>query len=304
MSYPDAPQRLSERTVSWLGRVTDDRRCLMGVEYEHYLIPEDNTYKPSSEELIRLIDALLVVGFIAKGTTDNIRGMTPDPDPADWDAERVYCFTRLGNRRHLWFPCPCSASDIAALGEPDFQLVWSVESSHESGLKYPLVPFPEWGDAYYDLELHVGGDFVYHTSELIDPFDEVACACGRDLRYSEWDVPAGAEYLESSPFSGHYSSAPTGEPPGLPLYNDDRIYRLCPACGRRFRPQQFTARIRDGYTGVASQRAGGATYLFAVVIDCGKGFARKGWPIRATEEFVATVTHALGQDFYEIGDSH
>ena len=64
----------------------------------------------------------------------------------------------------------------------------------------------------------------------------------------------------------------------------------------------MTARVRDGYTGEASQRAGGCTYLFAIVIDCGKGFARQGWPIRATEEFLGTVTQALGQEFYEVGD--
>jgi hypothetical protein len=43
MPSPDAAQGISERTVSWLGRITSDRRCLMGVEYEHDLIPEDNT---------------------------------------------------------------------------------------------------------------------------------------------------------------------------------------------------------------------------------------------------------------------
>src|SRR5262245_52960990 len=121
----------------------------MGVEYEHYLIPEDNTYKPDPEDLSRLIDALLEGGFVAEGSTDTIREMTPDP--ADWDTGRVCCYARLRNRRHLWFPCPCSAGDIAALEEQDFQLVWSVDSSHDSGLTYPLRPFPEWGDPYYDL---------------------------------------------------------------------------------------------------------------------------------------------------------
>lgn len=274
----------------------------MGVEYEHYLIPKDNTYKPRPVELCRLIDALLDGGFVAKGTTDTVREITPDPDPADWDTVRVRCYARLGNRRHLWFTCPCSAGDIATLGAPDFQLVWSVESSHESGLKYPLVPFPEWGDPYYDLELHLAGDFVYHTSELIDSFDEVACACGRDLRYSEWAVPSGAEYVECSPSSGHWNYPPAHDSQGLPLYTDDRIHRLCPSCGRPFRPQDLINKVRDGRTGEVSRRAGGCTYLFAVVIDCGKGFAREGWPIRATEEFRGTVTQALGQAFYEIGD--
>jgi hypothetical protein len=64
----------------------------------------------------------------------------------------------------------------------------------------------------------------------------------------------------------------------------------------------LVARVRDGHTGKAVHRPGGVTYLFAVVIDCGKGFAREGWPIRASEHFLDTVTQALGQKFYEIGD--
>lgn len=167
------------------------------------------------------------------------------------------------------------------MGEGDFKLIWPVESSKESGLEYPLTPFPEWGDAYYELEIHSATGFVYHTSEVIDPFREVACECGWHLEFE-------------MPFRRW--------PDGPPVFFEPRIYRLCPACGRAFLPQRLTARVRDGYTGEASQRAGGATYLFAVVIDCGKGFAREGWPIRATEQFRSTVTQALGQVFYEIGD--
>jgi hypothetical protein len=39
-----------------------------------------------------------------------------------------------------------------------------------------------------------------------------------------------------------------------------------------------------------------------VVIDCGEGYPREEWPIRASEQFVNTVTMALDQKFYEIGD--
>jgi hypothetical protein len=38
------------------------------------------------------------------------------------------------------------------------------------------------------------------------------------------------------------------------------------------------------------------------MIDCGKGFARQSWPIRASDEFLALVTKTLGQSFYEVGD--
>lgn len=276
----------------------------MGVEYKHYLIPEDNTYKPSPEELRRLIDSLLSDGFVARGSTDTIRKMEPDPDSADWDSRRVICYVRNENEEDSWFPCPCSSGDIAALGERDFKLVWSVESSNDSGLKYPLTPFPEWGDAYYELELHLAEDFVHHWSEIIDEFPKMACVCGRELRYkspSDWTFDANL--VESAHSSTLASESEGDKPRRLPLYfPDSRIFRICPTCGRPFRPHEMVARVRDGWTGKASHRSGGCTYLFAVVIDCGKGFAREGWPIRASEEFVDTVTSALGQKFYEIGD--
>ena len=252
----------------------------MGVEYRHYLIPEDNTYKPGPENLCRLVDALLAGGFVARAGTDAFRRMTFGGYSDYEHAEQTGCYVHLGDGTYSSFPCPCSARDIAALGEQDFQLVWPVQSSNESGLKYPLKPFPEWGDAYYELQLHLETDFVYHTSEVIDPFRRVLCECGQSLEYD-------------------HETAWRRE---NPVYHDGRIRRTCPTCRRLFRPQELVARIRDGYTGEASHRVGGATYRFAVVIDCGKGFARKGWPIRATEEFLDPVTRALGQKLYEIGD--
>jgi hypothetical protein len=62
------------------------------------------------------------------------------------------------------------------------------------------------------------------------------------------------------------------------------------------------AQVTDGRTGKASSRPGGATYLFAVVIDCGKGFARQSWPIWASDDFYALVTKTLDVPFYQIGD--
>ena len=73
---------------------------------------------------------------------------------------------------------------------------------------------------------------------------------------------------------------------------------------KTMRPQELGTQIRDLRTGVPFDRPGGATYLLAVVIDCGKGFAREGWPIRASEEFLALVEKTLGQRFYQIGDSY
>ena len=91
-------------------------------------------------------------------------------------------------------------------------------------------------------------------------------------------------------------------PNGPPVFVDRRISSACPSCGKPFRPQDLVARVRDLRTGVPRDRRGGATYRFAVVVDCGKRFAREGWPIRASKEFLILVQKTLAQRFYQVGD--
>jgi hypothetical protein len=255
----------------------------MGVEYVHYLIPEDNTYKPDPDDLCRLVDALVDRGFVGRAGTGTLKRETINTfgDPPD-PAVETGCYVHLGEGEYSPFLCPCSAREIAAFGERDYRIVWTVDSINASGLTYPLSPFPDWGDAYYEIQLHVARDFVYHTSESIDPFDRVICQCGRSLEPEN-----------------EFSLWPDDGPPA---FIDPRIPRNCPSCGSPFRPQELVAQIRDGRTGKAVDRRGGATYLFAVVIDCGKGFARQSWPILASDEFLELVTTTLGQPFYQIGD--
>jgi hypothetical protein len=227
--------------------------------------------------LSRLVDALLDGGFVLKTGTDTFKREII----STFDESDPGCYVHLGEGEYSPFLCPCSSRDIAAFGERDYRIIWTVDSSNESGLRYPLSPFPDWGDAYYELQLHVATDFVYHTSELIEPFDRVACICGRSLEPVD-----------------EFALLPDGPPP----FGDSRIPRNCPQCGSPFRPQELVAQVRDGRTGKAVDRLGGATYLFAVVIDCGEGFDRQSWPIRASDEFLSLVTKTLGQPFYQVGD--
>ena len=142
-------------------------------------------------------------------------------------------------------------------------------------------PVSRLGDAYYELQLHVANDFVYHTSKLIKPFNRLTCKCGQFLEPDD-----------------EFDLWPDGPPP----FWDLRIPRSCPSCGSPFRPQELVAHVRDGRKGKAVDRPGGATYLFAVVIDCGEGFDRQSWPIRASDEFLSLVTKTLGQPFYQVSD--
>jgi hypothetical protein len=256
----------------------------MGVEYAHYLIPRDNTFKPSPELLARLIDALVANGFLPNTSDAGAAARPVAQTGTDYDFARPECALHVSGCAEALFTCPSTVDEIQSLGEQDYRIVCSVSDSKASGLDYPLEPFPEFDDVYYDLEIHMGIGYIYHVSENIAPFDSVACQCGKSLEYFQYDDDD--ELIESAP-----------------AFTDFRIQRTCPSCGALFRPQDKVTSIKDGWTGEASQLVGGATYLFAVVVDCGKGFAREGRPtIRAAERFRQTVETALGQEIYEVGD--
>ncbi len=255
----------------------------MGVEYRHYLIPEENDFRPGPVEAARLIAALVEARFVARTEAD------PFPTPFSYSQTHEYtegssCFLltpadrgAVGDGRP--WPSPCKAEDLARLGAGDFRLGWDVEPLETSGLVYPLTEVPD--DAYYTLELHFADDFVYETSEQIDPFrdSDVTC-CDRRLDY--W-VPNDEEG---------------------PSMFAQRIRRTCPSCGREFRPQHHLANHRHPLTGERRERRerlGGATYRFAVFVDCGKCFPYPVKRFLMNRDLVAIVERTLGRTFYEIG---
>jgi hypothetical protein len=259
----------------------------VGVTYTHYLIPEDNTYKPRPEELSRLVSALLDGGYVIDPGSQKFREMTFGTYTYYDHARQTGCLIHDGPDRFAPFPCPCSARDVAALGDRDYRLVWPVEDLEASGLEYPLVEIPfDGNEVYYDLELHVAKDFVYRTSEIIEPFGDpregVTCRCGTPLEY--FDREDDDHSLSFEVYTFH-------------------IHRYCPSCGAPFRPQEHAARIRSARTGEeVGPRMGGATSLFAIVVDCGKCHDWEEWPTRASDAFLRTCCDALGITFNQIGD--
>jgi hypothetical protein len=254
----------------------------MGVEYEHYLIPEDPEFKPNAEQLGRLVTVLYGSDYVNKseapypGVAATFGLLSPEYQAAKRDG----CVVQLERDTYARFRCPCSVADMAALGDRDFRLIWRVEDLETSGLKYPLRVIPD-ESAYYDLELHVAKDYVYHTSSIIEPFDRlVTCRCGQPLEYSEdWE-----SFDE------------------VPVFCDMRIHRFCPGCSAPSRPQDYTIRLKNGRTGEdLGPRPGGATYLFAILVDCGKCYDGDA-PVRASDEFLRICQEAIGMPLFQIGD--
>ncbi len=253
----------------------------MGVEYEHYLVPDNPTFKPDAEQISRLVNAPHVGRYVIGSDAGDSLGKAFPRHSSKYDAAiEAGCVVERGPGEFARFPCPCSTSDVTALADRDFRLIWTVNDLAETRLKYPLSKIPD-EQAYWDLELHVPArDYVYHLSSIIEPFNcRAACRCGQVLEFDE----------ESVGFD-------------VPVFADLRIYVSCPRCGAPFRPQDYSIRLKWGRTGEdLGPRAGGAVYLFAIVIDCGKCYDRDE-PPRASDEFLRTCEEAIGARLFQIGD--
>ena len=250
----------------------------MGVEYRCYLIPRPNTFRPRPDAALALVAALRGDGWLL-GHERTASAKLPFAQsrlykPAQGQG---YFALTLGSRDSFTSPLPELFSDYA---NRDLMVVWPVESLGTSGLRYPLEPLPfddpaDAADCYYEVQFHFGRDFIYHMSEVIDPFDpSPTCRCGHTLECEPES--------EEDPF---YSA---------------RLSERCPQCGLAFDPTQLVAAGRDGWTGTATRIQGGATYRFAVVIDCGKFFGQRQLCIHPRLKSI--VERTLDIETYEVAD--
>lgn len=215
----------------------------MGVESKFYILPDTSSYRPDATKVSELIKNLRRDGFVcdpkspsfARSTHQN--GLRNQPE----DFEGFYW--RVGREKQ--------AGSLEALKKylsnqeaSDALIVWPNSSLQESGLKYPLSVQPESDQVYYDTEIHLAADTVYHNSEIIDPFSDIRCACGTTI--SEFAALAGD------------------------LFYDSRLPNNCPACQKPINYATLPFTLRDAWTGAESKAVGGTTYRFAIVVDCGK----------------------------------
>ena len=54
------------------------------------------------------------------------------------------------------------------------------------------------------------------------------------------------------------------------LFYAPRLLATCKQCGKPFDPSTRVAKVRDPWTNTESDMPGGATFRFALVVDCGK----------------------------------
>jgi hypothetical protein len=247
----------------------------MGVESKFYILPETSHYRPEPSQVRQLIHALRSSGFLCDPKSPTFTESTHREHPAHSDFEGFHWKLRSGSEKSSG-SLDSLKSVLAEHPESDAMVEWPNSNLKLSGLNYPLTVVPGPEGVYYDIEIHLTEQTVYHTSEIIDPFDEIICSCGSEIE----------------PFEPSESS---------PLY-DPRLPNLCPSCRTVMNYAPLSMKVRDGWTGDESEAAGGVTYRFAIIVDCGKC-----WPeseATVTPEFLAIVEKALGittrvfRDFY------
>lgn len=249
----------------------------MGVEYCHYLIPTQQGIDPTAKKLERLLAALRTESWITYPEAAGFSAMT-------FGMYKPYAFAKESGAyletSEGYESVPVSPTEgwLNERLRQDNRLVWPVECWAESGLRYPMRTKPECPpeEIYYEFQIHLAADYVYRTSEVIDPFDSTNCDCGAELKY--WPDEDDN------------------------IYYSARIRKTCPKCKKRFEPQTRQCVVRDGYTGRESTIAGGATSAFAIAVDLGKCHSQDSVEWSLESRLVRLCEESLGSSLRQVGD--
>ncbi len=249
----------------------------MGVESKFYILPDTSGYRPDPARVCQLVKVLRAAGFLCDPRSPTFMASAHMAGPLSSQADYEGFIWKVipGPDKHAG---SLNALELllTALQEADVLVTWPNTDLNLSRLKYPLTVVPGPEGVYYDIEMQLAAQTVYHTSEIIEPFEKIPSRCGRDIQ--QIDGPGDS-----------------------PLY-DSRLPNHCPSCGELMNYATLPMILRDGFTGAASKAVGGAAYRFAVVVDCGKYWPDS--PAEVTAEFLAVVEDTLHvrtrvfRDFY------
>jgi hypothetical protein len=166
----------------------------------------------------------------------------------------------------------------------DFELRFDVDGFgfDDQPARYPFVNKSPLSreETYYAIKIHSSLAYLYHMSEIIDPFETTACQCGVELEYHLVD--------------------------GEDIFYTTRLRTVCPGCQRLFDPSNLEAPYRSGFTGkYDAPIKGGVTYLFAVIVDCGKCIPAdwdRDQEISIRPELKELCERHFSTPFYDVGD--
>jgi len=178
-------------------------------------------------------------------------------------------------------PLPIELPWLEGVLKSDFELRFDVQGLGfgDQPARYPFVNKSPVSheDTYYEIMIESSVDYVYHTSEMIEPFKTTSCRCGVQLEYA-LAYEGGIVYSV-------------------------KLKTECPGCKRPFDPSNLEAPYRNGFTGeYAAPIKGGVSYLFAVIIDCGNCIPEADTEISIRPELKELCERQFGTPFHDVGD--
>jgi hypothetical protein len=280
----------------------------MGVEYEHWLLPVNRDLRPSTENVVRLVNVLRRERWVVAPDMprfEELRGGFWTPrDVRDEDDTGGYAslfgknpnHPRRGLPRHEPIPASLGADWIDArldarhasplareitLAFPIYLRDDVFSDWSDAGLQYPFTFGEDDASNYHQIEIHLADDFVAHAwgNAFADALDD-RCSCGAELRYDP-----DQDFIEWV----------------IAVRHAHRIRRTCPRCGARFDPTTRTTTFKPGWDQSLETLRGGVTYRFAIRIDCHKGWPRDRGRIHLKPAFRELVDTTIGERFEDAG---
>lgn len=274
----------------------------MGVEYEHFLLPEPNSFYPEIRKVKKLLDAMTAGKWLpAPGENQaplfRFIKTEQEKSPQKIHSTKVK-YSILERVLHFLFdkvffrdkksmdlgplpsvrpaPWPLNEEWLAKLVEKGFFLEFEVNHLAESGLRYPLNRLDHPADeTYYKVYVRLCFDYIHTWNETIDELQNTFCQCGEDLEFKPKDD----------------------------VFFYSRLHAVCPACGESFDPSDVPAAVTDGWTGESRSFNGGAASRFSISIDCGKCIPHDG-NIGFEKELIQLCESVLGCRFKQVGGIH
>lgn len=253
--------------------------AFMGVEYIHYLLPKNHAFSPSAQQIEQLVAALYRGNWLCSPDSEDFAKLDFDSVNSTFVfAKETGVFRQEDSSEACQsVPYPLQASWLTEQMEGDLRLVWPIyDFDHCRNLRYPFNKFEGISNRYYEVNLQLSKDYVHRSSEILDPLPSTSCNCGEELEY--W---------------------PEEDPLDSP-----RIRKNCPQCQKLFLPGKQRTTCRDGWTGKEKRIEGGATYCFALAIDCSKALPKSEAKTEITihKDLRILVEKTLGIQTYELHD--
>ncbi len=218
----------------------------MGVDYCVWIIPQPRAFRPNANQVASLANALREGRWApspgAKHQRSAIFELLAGELTSGKKPGRTYQFDEQ----------PITAGWVEFHSQHELVLDWWINDSDAAGVQFPFDfdPFPDSGPPYFGVSLVLGQDYFSWTGENVTEVNErsTQCTCGNQLAHR----------------TGYAQSA-----------GSERIYRICPKCGREFDPSALTCDVIDGWTGQRSPLEGGLTYRFGMIVNCHKYWPRE-----------------------------